>query len=122
MSIDKEKNFQKKIALEAYSSYIENADSTRKWLLQNGYQKEIAAIEFTDSENDIQRILEIRNLTKQLTSVRKLLYTVSSQNQPSTGQPMSEEQFYRVMGWESSNDERERECRNESSELPDSDL
>lgn len=110
--------FQKTMALQAYKSWLEQAAHTRKWLLQNGFKADLEAIETTgtDAEDLLiknqELILEIHDLQRHLASVRKLCYTTATQNQPSTGQPMTEQTFYEIMGWtERDHNVRGSECK-----------
>lgn len=103
--IDKIKTFSKSTALDIYYNLRRQLAIVRMWLLEHGYQAALEEVEKTGNypEDIIIRnqelILKNQDLEKENAKLKKLVYSVSTQNQPSTGQPMTEQKFYETMGW-----------------------
>lgn len=119
--IEKIKTFSKTTALDIYYNLRRQLAIVRMWLIEHGYQAALEEVEKTGNypEDIIIRnqelILKNQDLEKENAGLKKLVYSLSTQNQPSTGQPMTEQKFYETMGWtERTANERIDQCRVEA--------
>jgi hypothetical protein len=104
--------FQIKVTLENYQRGLRLSWAAREQLIKHGHADRLDEIARTglDPEDLMIRNQEVTLIAsqerKEKLQLRKMVYNAVCQNGPSTGQPMSQEQYYETMGWvgDSSND------------------
>jgi hypothetical protein len=97
--------FQIKVTLENYQRGLRMSSAAREQLIKHGHADRLDEIARTglDPEDLMIRNQEVVLIAsqerKEKLQLRKMYHHLATQNCPSTGQPMSKEEFYDKMGW-----------------------
>ena len=97
--------FQIKVTLENYQRGLRLSSAAVEQLVKHGHADRLDEIARTGLEpEDIllrnqELALRLSIAEKKICALQKMQYVLATQNAPSTGQPMSQEQYYEIMGW-----------------------
>jgi hypothetical protein len=97
--------FQQNVAIENYKRWLRFAVRAWEEIVKHGHADLLdkvfrARLDPEDIAIKYQEVI-VKNLSheKHINQLQKMYYHLATQNCPSTGQPMSKEEFYDKMGW-----------------------